>query len=447
MSSREHSGGAESGLVPAYSGTEQEAADLAEYQSAIRDATRLNRLFAILSEPADLASVVDRVLLALSEMFAADVVTLLHPVGSGQLTTAGAIGLPEDMVGRPFSGAAHSYAAAAIHGLAPVLVENALDDPRLDSQLKELGIETAAFLPLLGSQEVLAVLVLARCQPLPFSRSDADLLTAMAYRIAVLLERTRAEEERRTLESRLRQAEKAESLGRMAAAIAHHLNNKLTAVMGFLDLALEELASGRDARADIGRSQDAARQAAKVGHLMLAYLGAGHDTPEKLDLVVACREALPEVVGALPEPVHLRAEFPARVLMVTASRPDIRQVLANLVANAEEAMAGREGEIVVAIHEVQAAEIAPAPLHSPGWTPTGRYACLEVADAGSGMDAATLQNAFDPFFTTKFVGRGLGLPVVLGVVRAHAGTVTVSSRPGRGSTFRVYLPLTSEESP
>jgi signal transduction histidine kinase len=418
-------------------------AALAEYRAAIRDTTRLNRLFAILGEPASLAVLVDRVLLALSEMFAADIVALLQPAGPGDLMPLGTIGLPEELIRRPFSGAEGGYAAVAINDRAPVLVENALGDPRMNSQLAELGVETATWLPVIGSQEVLGVLVLGRCQPVPFTRSDADMLMAMTYRIGLVVQRARADEAGKRLDARLRQAEKAESLGRMAAAIAHHFNNKLTAVMGSLELALDDLAAGRDVRIEIANAQEAARQASIVSQLMLSYLGQSFHAREPLDLVGTCREALPDLITSLPPQVRLRTEFPDAALTVRASEVEIRQVLTNLVLNAEEAMATGEGEIVVAIREVPASQIVPSPLVSPGWTPgAGPYACLEVFDNGSGMDAQLLGNAFDPFFTTKFTGRGLGLPVVLGVVRAHHGTVTVDSETGRGSTFRVFLPLT-----
>ncbi len=270
---------------------------LDEYRTAIRDTTRLNRLFAILGESLPLAQVVDRAILALSEMFAADVVALLQRSGPETLSPLGIIGLPEDLTGRPFSGGPDSYPATAIAERAPVLVADALEDPMMDPQLKRLRVETAVWLPVLGSREVLGVVVLARCQPLPFSRADADLVMTMTHRIGLVLERSRAEEEHRRLEARLRQAEKSESLGRMAAAIAHHFNNKLTAVMGSLELAMDELGSGRDARPEIIFAQEATRQASKVSLMMLSYLGQSLNVRETLDLVGACRDALPGWLG------------------------------------------------------------------------------------------------------------------------------------------------------
>ncbi len=229
----------------------------------------------------------------------------------------------------------------------------------------------------------------------------------------------------------------------MAGAIAHHFNNKLTAIDGSLELALEDLAMGRDVRTEIANAREATRQASMVSSMMLAYLGQSFGAREPLDLVAACRSALPDLTRLLPAGVALRTVLPDRALTVRASAVEIRQVLSNLSANAGEAMAGMEGQVVISIREVPAAEVVPSPFLSHGWTPgAGPYACVEISDHGSGMDPQTLQNAFDPFFTTKFTGRGLGLPVVLGIVRAHHGTVTADSQPGRGSTFRVFLPLT-----
>jgi signal transduction histidine kinase len=417
------------------------------YQTAMRDMTRLNQLLAVLSEPAPLATVADRMVVTLSESFAADIVALLRFDHPGRLECLGSIGLPEDSI-KPFALGDETYGRQAIDSRRPVPVEHAVADPRMDEQLRDLGVETALWLPVLGSQSVLGVLVLGRCSSLLFSRSDADLLMAMTYRIGLLLERAWADEERRRLELVFRQAEKAEGLARMAGAIAHHFNNDLTAVIGYLDLAVDDLGGGRSPVADIGSAQDAARQASRLGQFMLTYLGQSYTARETLDLVAACETVLADLGDKLPPGVTLRTRFPSRIMRVRSSTDDIRQILANLVANAGEAMATSAGEVVLSIREVTAAQIGPAVVPASGWTPAqGPYACLEVKDGGSGMDERTLENAFDPFFTTKFPGRGVGLSVVLGLVRAGDGTVSVESSPGRGSTFRVYLPLQPEAVP
>jgi signal transduction histidine kinase len=381
------------------------------------------------------------VLIALSEMFAADVVALLQPDGTGGFTAVGQIGLPEAFEGREFSGREDGCAAAAIRNRSPIPIASAAGDPGMDPILTELEVQAAAWLPVLGTREVLGVLVVGRCQPLPFSRVEMDLISTMMSRIGLVLERAGAEEQRAQLESRLRQADKAESLGRMAGAIAHQLNNKLTGVMGSLELAIAEVAAGRDPRADIVSAQEAAGQAAQVGLQMLSYLGLGSRGRQTLDLVALCSGAALDMERTLRPQVRLRTVLPDRAMTMSASSADIRQMLMNLVANAEEAIA-LDGEVVIAVREVPAEEIVGSPLVHFALTPgPSTYACLEVSDSGKGMGAEVLKNAFDPFFTTKFTGRGLGLPVVQGVVRAHDGTLELNSTPGVGTTVRVYFPL------
>jgi signal transduction histidine kinase len=414
---------------------------LSEYQTAIRDTTRLNQLFAILSEPAPVEVVVDRVLLALSSQFAADVVALLSSESPTSLMPVGAIGLPDEQMLRTFSCIPGSCAAEAIRTRAPALC-NCPDDTDLDPQLAELDVKSLAWLPVQGADAVTGVLLLARCQSFPFSRSDGDLLMAMSHRIGLVLERARAEEERRRLETRLRHAEKSESLARMAAAVAHHFNNKLTAVTGYLELALSEVGTGADPTDDISRAREAANQASSVGQLMLAYLGQSLRTRRRLDLVSACRAVLPELERSLPSCVKLIARMPDGELTVRANRADIHQVLENLVANAAEALGEAGGDVTITIRHCSSGAVASMPPTSPGWTPShADYACLEITDHGCGMDAPTLRDAFDPFFTTKFPGRGLGLPVALGLVKANDGAISVESSPGAGSTFRVLLPI------
>lgn len=418
------------------------------YRDAARDAGRLNRLLAVLGEPSPVAALIDRAVLVLSELFAADVVALLRPAPGGLLAPIGAIGLPEAAAGLPFSAAESGHAAAALRTRAPVLVPEARFAPALEPRLRELEVEAVAWLPVLAAGEAVALLVLARCQPTPFARADVDLLMAMAHRIGLLLDRARADAARRDLEERLRQAEKAESLGRMAAAIAHHFNNKLAAVIGSLEVARASLPLGHEAGLALVEAQDAARQAARVSGLMLTYLGQGSAGGGPIDLAAACRDALPALVamaGAGPG-VQVRAAWPEGPILVRAHAASVRQVLGNLLANALEALPAAGGEVAVSLRPVGAAEVAPAPFLWPSWTPTAdRYACLEVADGGAGVPPGDLPKVFDPFYTTKFPGRGLGLPVVLGIVRAHGGALAARSTPGKGSAFRVWLPLTAAE--
>jgi len=412
-----------------------------ELRTAVRDSTRLARILNVLSEPAPLERVLDRALLALSELFAADVVALLDAPGGGRLAVRCAIGLPEDPSLPPFSGEPGSRSAEAAAAGAPVPVPIGAQ-ARLDAPLRHLGVETAVYLPALDGQEVLGVLVVARCQALPFAAADVDLLFAMAHRLGLTLERARDAEAQRRHEARLVEARKAESLGRMAGAIAHRFNNLLGAASTFLELASADLPPGEQLRSDLANALQAVREAAQVSGLMLAYLGHGRQDHEPLELSAVCRAALAAVRPSLPRTVALRAELCAERLVVRGSASGLQGLISSLVVNAWEATAAAGGEIVVALRPASAGEPAGGRVLPPGWTPgAAAHACLEVRDTGCGMDAAVLQNAFDPFFSTKFTGRGLGLPVALGTVRAHAGAIAVESAPGLGSRFRVFLPL------
>ncbi len=157
-------------------------------QEAVYNTTRLTRLLNILSEPARLDVLLDRVLATLSELFSADVVILLDPAGTGTFVPLAAIGLPEDVISRRFSDTEDSYVATAMRSKAPVLITQADADAHIDPQLHQLGIETAVWLPVVGSYDARGVLILARCRPAPFVHSDVDLLTAMTYRIGLVLE-------------------------------------------------------------------------------------------------------------------------------------------------------------------------------------------------------------------------------------------------------------------
>jgi two-component system, cell cycle sensor histidine kinase and response regulator CckA len=259
-------------------------------------------------------------------------------------------------------------------------------------------------------------------------------------------ERKLAEEERMQLEQRLQQVQKTESLGRMAGAIAHHFNNLLMAVMGNLELALYGLPPESRAQANITGAMTASQRAARISRLMLTYAGQTGGKKVSLDLSEAIREGLLLLSVSLPKKVHLRTELPDPGPIILADASHIEQILTNLALNAGEAIGEQEGEITVVVDVVAPAEIQKSSVFPPDWDPKAEsYACLLISDTGCGMDTATLETIFDPFFSTKFTGRGMGLSVVLGLVRTYEGAISVESQLGQGATFRVFFPLSAQE--
>ncbi|MHB8772483.1 MAG: nuclear transport factor 2 family protein [Syntrophales bacterium] len=262
-----------------------------------------------------------------------------------------------------------------------------------------------------------------------------------------ITERKWAEEERAKLEAQNRQLQKAESLGRMAGAIAHHFNNQLGAVIGNLDLARMErgLPQGTKLQAKIAAALKAATEAAEMSGLMLTYLGQSFDRREPLDLSEACLRSLPMFEAIVPGDVALETDFPSPGPVISANPNQIQQVLTNLVTNAREAVGESRGAIRLASRTVPPTDIPAEHRFPADWQPQGKvYACLEVTDTGGGIAPEDIEKIFDPFFSCKFTGRGMGLAVVMGIVRATEGVVTVESQVGRGSAFRVFFPLSGE---
>jgi PAS domain S-box-containing protein len=264
--------------------------------------------------------------------------------------------------------------------------------------------------------------------------------------VSDITERKLEAEKREKVETQYRQLQKAEGLGRMAAAIAHHFNNHLAAVMGNLELAIGDLPQGAGSDGRLTDALHAAREAAEVSKLMLTYLGQAQARPEPLDLSEICRGSVRLLQAAMPIGRALETDLPSLGPAISANANEILQILTNLVTNAWEAGGDARGAVHLTVKTVSPADI-PAWRRFPlDWRPRDNaYACLEVADRGSGIAEKDIEKIFDPFFSSKFTGRGLGLPVVLGIARAHGGAVTVTTEPGRGSTFRVFLPVSNAE--
>ncbi len=260
-------------------------------------------------------------------------------------------------------------------------------------------------------------------------------------------ERRLAEREKERLRLQLQQAQTAESLGRMAGAIAHHFNNKLGVIMGNLELALLGLPKESKIRGYLDSAMVASGQSVEMSRLMLTYLGQTVGEKKPLDLTRTVREALVALGALLPEQISLRtADLPAQGPTILADSGQITLMLTNLVTNAVEAIGGQAGEIVLGTG-VKPASVFGNSSYSPlDWEPVAdRYACLSVSDTGCGMAADIHERIFDPFYTTKFMGRGLGLAVVYGIVKAHEGAIIVESQPGQGASFHLFFPLLPDD--
>ncbi len=254
----------------------------------------------------------------------------------------------------------------------------------------------------------------------------------------------RAEEARKHYETRQRQSRKMESLGTLAGGIAHDFNNILTGVFGFIDLARHDLPAGHPVHEWLDRIAGSSQRARDLVRQILTFSrkSEGSRIPQRLHLIVG--EALRLLRTTLPPMVQLEAQISAQCPPVRADATQIHQVVINLCTNAWHALPPQEGRIVVRLEPwtVTADQAAQHPdLRA------GPYVRLAVADNGSGMDAATLEQIFEPFFTTKRVGSGtgLGLSVVHGVVKSHEGAIVVHSAPGAGSTFELYFPASPAE--
>jgi two-component system, sensor histidine kinase len=253
------------------------------------------------------------------------------------------------------------------------------------------------------------------------------------------------EKEKLQLQTQLNQLEKAESLSRMAGAIAHNFNNTLSAVLGNLELALEDIPDAAPSRS-LKAALQATWRALEMSGLMLTYLGQKVESQEAVDFSMICRQAVPLLMLAKPQDIEITTNFPTPGQIVRANAKQIQQVLFSLMANGWESMEDKPGWIKATIGSVRPDQISTEHRFPLDYQiQDDVYACLLVQDSGSGIADKDLDNLFDPFFTSKFPGRGMGLSVVLGILRAHRGAITVESQPGRGSIFRVFLPCLSDQ--
>ena len=247
-----------------------------------------------------------------------------------------------------------------------------------------------------------------------------------------------AEEERTRLKDQLLQAQKTESIGRLAGGVAHDFNNMLQVILGNATLALEEAPKGSELREAILEIRRSAERSAELTAQLLGFARKQAVSPKVLDFNESISSLLKMLRRLIGENIELVWVPGANLWPVKIDPAQVHQILVNLSVNARDAI-GQSGRITIQTSNFQT---NPDFCLAHPDCPPGEYVMLNVSDTGHGIDTGILKDIFEPFFTTKTIGKGtgLGLAMVFGVVKQNHGAIAVDSQPGRGATFKIYLP-------
>ena len=253
-----------------------------------------------------------------------------------------------------------------------------------------------------------------------------------------ITERKRKDLEREKLQAQLTQAQKMESVGRLAGGVAHDFNNMLQAILGHAALALEEIPEDSPVRESLEEITKAGQRSADLTRQLLAFARKQTIQPIVLDLNDTVSGMLKMLRRLIGENIDLAWKPGANLWRVKVDPSQIDQILANLCVNARDAIEGA-GKVTI---ETQNSTLDDTYATTQPDCVPGPYVVLAVSDSGKGIDAETRAHLFEPFFTTKEVGQGtgLGLATVFGIVKQNQGLISVYSEPGHGTTFKIYLP-------
>lgn len=258
-----------------------------------------------------------------------------------------------------------------------------------------------------------------------------------------ITERKKTEQERALLEAQVREGQKLETIGTLAAGVAHDFNNILGTILINAQLAREDASYSTQALLSLTEIEKASHRARDLVQQILSLSRRQPTSLQVISIPSIVEESVRLMRAGLLGGTRIEWDCAADTPSILGDSTQLTQVLLNLGANAAQAMEGRPGTIGIRVEGVTLDENAARP--DPGLRP-GRYARIAVTDTGHGMDAETQRRIFEPFFTTRPPGKGtgLGLCVVYGIVRAHAGAIVVHSEPGKGSKFDLYFPRAND---
>jgi signal transduction histidine kinase/CheY-like chemotaxis protein len=269
--------------------------------------------------------------------------------------------------------------------------------------------------------------------------SSANALSALAEEVNTMsLRLGEAEQRRKEMEHQLRQAQKMEAVGRLAGGVAHDYNNMTNVIMGYAQMGLLKLHKDDPLYEDLQQINEAARRSMELTRQLLAFARCQAIAPKVLDTNQAVKSMFKMLQRLIGEDIELLWNPAEHIWPILIDPSQIDQILANLCVNARDAISG-VGNIIIETANTELDDFYCS--KHQGFVP-GEFVQLTVSDDGKGMDAATLDKIFEPFFSTKAPGRGtgLGLATVYGIVKQNNGYINVYSEPGRGTTFKIYLP-------
>ena len=437
------------GQILFYEGTAQDITERKWAEEEVRRRNRelalLNRVIAASAAGLELENFLETVCRELAQAFGVPQVaaTLLNPE-----KTEGVVVADYSIEGHPSTAGQTvpvennpSFQHVLTHK-TPLAVDDAQSDPRLapvHDLMCHRGTVSLLLLPLLYKEQVLGSLCLNFLELRHFSTEEVNLAQSVAEQVAGALARAQLDEQHRQLEEQYRQSQKMEAIGRLAGGMAHDFNNLLTVITGYSELLLHRHVDSNDPQyKDIEQINKAGNRAKALTRQLLAFSRQQVIQPEALDLNTIITDINQMLRRLVSENIDLITILNPRSARIKADPGQIEQVIMNLVVNACDAMP-RGGKLTIKTANVNLDEDY-ASRHI-GLEP-GSYIMLTISDTGIGMDAETLSHIFEPFFTTKAKGKGtgLGLAIVYGIVQQNEGYISVSSEPGRGTTFQIYLP-------
>gem|GEM_PF-1453742 len=336
----------------------------------------------------------------------------------------------------------NSLFGAALQSGEPVIANDPQHDPRA-AGLPPGHPPLTSFLglPIHQDNQLVALVGLAN-RPGGYQQEQIELLAPLLATIGQLVTAQRSDMEQQKLREQLHQAQKIESIGRLAGGIAHDFNNMLAAILGNAELALRKTAADNPIARHLEQIRETANRSADLTRQLLGFARKQPSNPQVLDLNETTNETLKMVRRLIGEDIELVWKPEAATPLIKIDPTQLNQILMNLAVNARDAMTGT-GTLIIGTEGVY---LDKDYCRQHPWCVPGTYFCLRVSDTGCGMSQDIRDHIFEPFFTTKNTheGTGIGLSTVYGIVKQNLGMISVYSEPGEGTTFKVYLPACTE---